>query len=142
MRPRDCARLPLLHDAERIPVRVSKNNVVSAFRIAPLDPPRTESHQSFDLGHLVVGIKIEVMALMIRCVRGHLRDRQLHARPFARHQDRPVSRRFTQRPVVTARRDLSTSLIFEFDGSAASTDEESLYYRGEDFWRGIVGLTF
>ena len=26
--------------------------------------------------------------------------------------------------------------------SAASTDEESLYFRGEDFWRGIVSLTF
>jgi hypothetical protein len=26
--------------------------------------------------------------------------------------------------------------------SAASTNEESLYFWGENFWRGIVGLTF
>ena len=46
------------------------------------------------------------------------------------------------------RHDLSTRMIFESRGSqaafaaAASTDEESLYFWGEDFWRGIVSLTF
>ena len=46
------------------------------------------------------------------------------------------------------RRDPSICLIFEFAGSraaftsAASTDKESFYFRAEDFWRGIVSLTF